>query len=141
MPIHNPPEADGATKEFFLPALCGDSEAQFEFWGDFQVINSISYHSFKVPHDFTALVSAEAICVNGDNEELDVGGTSDYGAVGEAYNTHSEADAALTTSFTANRITAVDISGILTALSANDYVGVRMSELNVRWIGIRFRYS
>jgi len=131
----------GGTKEFFVPVGCGTDETTFSVEGDFQIVVSYAYHSFKMPHDFTSIVAVEAICSNGATESLDVRGRSDYGAVGETTNTHSEEDAALSTNFIEDKLTAIDISGILSALVADDIVGIDMSESGVRWMGIRFRYS
>ncbi len=122
-------------------------------YGDFPAVACIALNdyglmSFKVPHDFVAITSAEIIVIpqaTEANADWDI--SSDYGAVGEAYNTHSEADAASTYNVVSNQLFAVDVSGILTALAADDYVGIKLLQANddiandVYILGLRFRYA
>ncbi|GAI14555.1 unnamed protein product, partial [marine sediment metagenome] len=107
---------EAATKEFFIPI-----QSETAYKGNFPTVLTSGKHAFKVPHDFSSIVSVEAICVNDATEELDVSASSDYAAVGEARTTHSESNNNLTTSFTANQLTAIDLSSILSNLSADDY--------------------
>ena len=107
---------------------------------------TIAYISFKVPHDFTTITSAEIILVaTTSNATANYDVASDYGAIGEAYNTHSEADAATTYNVTLNQLYALDISGILTAIAADDYVGISLTNNIVAEacyvIGLRLKYA
>ena len=143
-----------ATREFFIPVTQGKSagiDAQLFYIGDFPAavltaLNDFAHIAFKVPHDFTAITNAEiivspAVTDGAANWDID----SDYGAVGEQYNAHSEADAASTYNVVAGQLFAVDVSGILSALAASDYVGLKLlladagDDVNV--LGIRFKYT
>lgn len=101
--------------------------------------------TFKCPHNFTSIVSAEVIIshdVNDATADIDI--ASDYAAEGEAYDTHSESDTATTYNLTANQIYALDVSGILTSMAANDFVGIRITNNKepICWvIGFRLRYE
>jgi len=104
--------------------------------------------NFRVPHDFTSITSAVIVVIPiATMAGCDIDIFSDYGAVTEAYTTHSESDTFLTYNLTANTITEIDISPILSALAADDYVGIKILNnvplaaqgLNV--LGIYFRYS
>ena len=73
---------------------------------------------------------------------------SDYGTNGQAYNAHSEADTAATYNVTTDQLFEVDISGILSALAADDYVGIEIKSAQgdgygdgFLAIGVRFKYS
>ena len=100
---------------------------------------------FKCPHDFTSITSAEIIIIPEDtNANADIDIASDYGAAGEAYNTHSGSDAATTYNLTQNQIYALDVSGILGSLAANDHVGITLDEKDtntIHVIGFRLRYT
>ncbi len=120
--------------------------------GDFPVgtiinLNSRAWMSFQVPTGFASIVAAEVIVspiVTEANSNWDI--DTDYGAEGEAYNIHSESDAATVYNVTANQLFAIDVSGELSAIVAGDYVGVRINQgdaaiaHNVYVIGLRFRY-
>jgi len=101
--------------------------------------------SFFAPHNFASIVKAALVFIPGStNGSADIDISSDYAAAGEAYTTHSESDSASTYSYTANQIFELDISGILSALSADDYIGlttVFQDAENYGAIGIRFQYD
>ena len=139
------------TKEFWVPSFydsggAGDGR-KGDFVGPAQIGNGGStYIDFKVPHDYTAITNAELIVIPDDtqgtaNWDID----SDYGAIGEAYNTHSETDAATTYNVTDDQLYAVDVSGILSALAADDYVGLKITVSTVdhelMLIGFRLKYT
>lgn len=140
----------GLTKEFFIPATHGTAKTAI---GDFPAYLCDAYIEyalvvFKVPNDFDSITSAEFIVIPKETEAAahwDV--LSDYGAVGQAYNIHNEQDIATDYNVTANQLFAVDISGILSALVANDYVGIRIQcrdgvdITDMYPLGVRFRYS
>lgn len=139
-----------ATREFFVPTTYTDGAMDnhgFFAGARLTTAGQAAHISFKVPHDFSAITSAEVIVIpmatqaaaNWDIE-------SDYGAIGEAYNTHSEADAATTYNVVLNQLFAVDISGILTAPPvADDYVGIKLSMMDNAHdtfvLGVRFKYT
>lgn len=126
------------TKEIFYPFNMQDrwgypsNNACPLAWPNFTLAHQLGGTSFcdpmnfHVPHDFTALVSAELIglfSITG-NATYDI--CSTYAAVGEAVNTQQEASAAIVTAVVASQVAAIDISAILTGISALDYGAVAM---------------
>ena len=144
--------AGGGTKEFFFQAVTDDSSPSPEMWNDWGGASAGSatqfvVTTFKVPHDFSAIVNAELLVFPGSTT-----GTANhdifslYCAVGEAYNTHSESDTATTYNWVSSQLFAIDVSGILSSLSADDYVSIKSlypSGGNYTYLvlGVRFKYS
>lgn len=134
------------TREFFVPIVTYDDTQQRVGYHSVMLISSPNsgYIDFHAPHDFTSIVEAVVVGISENNVALaNLDLYSQYGAVTEAYNTHAEQDLASTYPLTANDIFELDISGILTALAAGDYVGIRIKNSafwNIYVIGIRFRY-
>jgi hypothetical protein len=137
-----------ATKEFWVPVT---KAASMEFHGHYPVgrLNASwerANISFHVPHDFTSITEAYIVIIPKTSHAtapLDI--YSMYASVGEAYNTHSESDEATTYNITDDQIFEIDISGILTSLSAGDYVGVAIVSVYAGdladVLGVRFKYS
>jgi len=102
--------------------------------------------SFKVPHDFNSIVSAEIIVIpTATQAAADWDIFSEYGAVGEVQNIHNETDNVSTYNVTSPNFTAVNIAGILSNLAADDYVGVLIQQHtaghNFYILGVRLRYA
>lgn len=139
--------AEGATKENWYPVTF--ATVMFAL-GDFptgecNADNDFAYVSFKVPHDFTIITSAEFVIIsNFTNANGDFDLTSDYGPAGGAYNASSEADTELD-DVVQNDIEVIDTSGVLSAIAADDYVGVRIvrgaAGHNFYALGIKFKYT
>ena len=146
-----------ATREFFVPVTYGTQVGAWKLdaTGDFPSVptanaGDVAHVAFKVPHDFTAITNAEFIVIplatqltaNWDIE-------SDYGAIGQAYNVHSETDNATTYNVTNNELFAVDLddagTGILDNLAADDYVGIKIhlgdNAHDFAALGVRFKYT
>lgn len=141
--------AGAPTKELFIPVTYGSNAIEHE--GDYPIIpvnglNKLAYAIFQVPHDFTSIVSAEFIVMPRCTDAAanwDI--YSDYAAIGEDRITHSESDTVSTYNVTDLELFAVDISGILSALAADDIVGIRIKvSTDPDWfnaMGVRLRYS
>lgn len=152
MPGSNPPTPQSITKEFWVPATLGTHTTPMTVAGDFPVayssVTGTSGHvSFLVPLDFLSIVSAILVVVAGQTASgQDVDINSDYGAIGQAYSAHSESDTASTYDWTNLQLEEIDVSGILTALAAGDYCGIKMTS-NVaanagpKLVGLRFKYN
>ena len=101
--------------------------------------------SFRIPHDFNGLTSAYLIFKAGQTKaDAAISIYSSAAAVGEAITTHQEQDALSTYSITDTHITQLDISGILTLISANDYGCVRVyarETLSLSIIGVMIYYQ
>lgn len=148
-------EAKGfVTKEFFIPVVLAKTTIAIidpTVQGDFPIypvldLNDMVYVCFKVPHDFTAIVSAVLVSIAAvTNATPDIKIATDYAAATEAYNTHDETDETQSPAMTINNIFTIDLSGALANLAADDYVGIKIqnadgnSDFNA--LGVRFRYS
>lgn len=139
-----------ATKEFFVPATGTSGGVAADFYATYAVIGlsagDYAKMAFHIPHDFNSITEAVIVVIlRGSDATADWDINSAYGASGEAYNTHTEGDNASVYNVTNNQLFEVDISGILTALAADDYVGVELfigaGEPDVDVLGVRFRYS
>ncbi len=142
--------ADGAS-EIYIPITQDDTGTGLTNKGDFPGGDGVtgadvSRVSFRCPDNFSSITTAVIMVIPEDTQgaaNWDI--TSDYGAVGEAFTTHSESDAATTYNVTADQIFEVDVSGILTSLAAGDYVGLGISNIGgaahqVTFIGFFMKY-
>jgi hypothetical protein len=101
---------------------------------------------FAVPNDFSSLVSLEAIGIpNASFSNKGIYLASVYGAVGEAYNTHAEADNTKTYSGTIGQWTAISVASVFSALAAGDICGIRVDHqtltTTMNYVGVRLRYN
>lgn len=147
-PAFSPNPADVATKELYVPVTY--KNPNLSTTGDFPVallaiVGDTCFTSFEIPHDFNGLVAARLIVIPkatqaAANWDID----SDYGSIGQAYNIHSEADAASTYNVTLDELFEVNLNGILSAIVAGDKVGIKVTlqdnAHDVHVIGIRLRY-
>jgi len=144
-----PQAASKPTKEVFfhVPRTMADGKGNF----DTNLVGGTGARRFvfHVPHDFTSLVECKVVGIPssgaaGPDKDIDL--YSDYGANGEAYNTHDESDTtSLYTIGTADTIWELDVSSVLNNISANDYVAVEVDHKGIgggiNYIGIRLRYN
>lgn len=138
--IDNALATGGIIREVFIPTA-GTTAV-----GDFRV-NSVASGSaerfiFKIPEDFTSLTELYLVMIPDTTEAISVTVTSDYGAVGEAYNTNSSAPSAFTPSVTISEITEVDISTAIPSAAAGDFVGLTITSgtSNLRYVGLTLKY-
>jgi len=117
--------------------------------GDFRVrqISSTGNFDFTflVPKDFGTLVELVMVAIpDGTAAAADIDLSSDYGAAGEAFNTHSEANTTITYPLVTNELVEMDISSVYAAISAGDYCGLNMNHqalgFTVDYLGIEIRY-
>lgn len=149
MGFHNIPAVDGApTKEFFVPVTYGTEMLHNFPWpvARCNANDEYAYIAFRVPHDFTAITTAEIVVICMSTEVAANWDTLvEYAAAGEARNTHTASEAAATYNVTLNEIEVVDISALLGALAADDYVGVQFRQgaagHNADVLGVHFKYS
>ncbi len=105
------------------------------------------FFTFRVPRDFIELLSLEAICIpgsgtGGSGKDIDL--TSEYGAAGEAFDNHTEADVTTTQTFIVETINEFSVSQVFSQLAAGDFCGLNINHTavggNVHYLGIRLRY-
>jgi hypothetical protein len=104
-------------------------------------------YTFRAPHDLAGIASLALIgAPNADfagTGEIDL--TSNYGAVGEASDTHVETQSLVGLSGTADQWLAWDLSGVFTQLEAGDICGVMVDHVTgigtaINYVGIVLRY-
>lgn len=106
--------------------------------------------NFRVPADFTTLVSVELIGwaqgagAVGAGKDIDL--SSEYGAPGQLKNQHAEVDTTSTYTIPAvDTIFGLDLSTVLTQLAADDFAGIQVTHNAiggaVAYLGIRLRYT
>jgi hypothetical protein len=147
MVLNNPTSVNPATKEFFIPATGGTAVGTSSHYTGYLLngLNEYAEIDFMAPHDFVSIVEAVIVTIPQATQAAANWNTSSvYAANGENYATHSGA-ATDTYNVTLNVMFEVDISGLLAALSASDYVGINITEKtaghNVLVLGIRFKYA
>lgn len=138
-----------ADKEIWIPV----SEVQngvIASYGDFAVgrLSASSQYarmSFAVPADFISITEAKIIViprVTYSGADWDI--SAQYGEIGQTYAQHSEADAVTAYNVTNEQLFAVDVSGILTGIAVDDYVGIEMklahADHDVDVLGLFFKY-
>lgn len=120
--------------------------------GDYDVLNISSNGdgniSFIIPDDFTALTSAELIGIPDGfaNATANIDLDSSYAAVGEDFETHQESDVSSTYNIpVSDQVFALDISSVLSSLSAGDCVGMTIDHNtiggSVGYIAIKLVYT
>ena len=128
----DPTEIDvpaAATKEFFIPIVFGSGVVAgilgnaFASWamadgGDYVA------SSFKVPHDFVSLTSLKVIGIKVTNGTIDWTALTQFGAVGEAFNTHTDTDTGDGLAMLTNEIEEVNLSNAIDGIVADDFVGL-----------------
>ena len=149
-PVEVAMPAGAATKEFFLPFIRGTEPLTLSnIWPYYRCsgANHWCAASFYVPEDFTAIDEAVLLVLVADTQasaNWDI--YSWYATVGEDKNNHSESDVATTYNVTQDQLYEVDISGILSALAAGDFVGVEIINATGAGhrffgFGVRFKYN
>ena len=102
--------------------------------------------TFYIPFDFSVLLAAEMIGIPmGTNAAAPIDFDTEYGAVGEVFNTHTESSVGATFAITLNTILAIDLSPVLSSIAAGDYVGLTYDHqgigTTINYIGLRLFYS
>lgn len=136
------------TKQFWVPVTEGALMIWCGYYPVCRLSTSDEYAdmSFCVPHDFHKIIEAYIVVIPAATQATanwDI--YANYAAVGEVYGTHLQFDVATTYNVTINQIFEVDISGILTYLTAGDYVGVNLTQKHndhdVDVLGVMFKYD
>ena len=101
---------------------------------------------FSAPLDFGSLVSLELIGIpQGNGTGVGINLDSDYGAVGQAYNTHSESNTTGTYNITQDQLFSLNLATVFTNLAAGDFCGVLVDHqgigTTINYLGIRMRYN
>lgn len=127
--------------ELWFPAvfLGNNSFADFQVGGD---TNVVRFFSFFIPTDLVSLVSCELIYIKRDSDSIQWQLDTDFGAEGEQFNNHSESQLTGASAETDGDMIALDITGVLTAIAAGDFVGLQANPTQrARPLGIRLIYS
>lgn len=139
----------GATKDAWYEAETNGTYSATQFYR-VRTVGAIANFSFnfRVPQDFTALTSLVLVfapnATFGPSGEIDL--ASDYGAVGEGVENHSESQSLTSVAATLDTWTELDISGVFSVLAAGDFCGVNVDHVvnigtPLNYLGIRLRYT
>lgn len=141
-----------ATRELFIPVHHGsiateNEEGQFANWMMDAAAEKV-YFSFKVPHDFSAILVCKVvgIAANAGGNTFGWTATADFAADTESATTHEDSATANGIALGAGIIQKVDISAALTGLLADDLVGIEflmdaITGGNFKVLGLEFKYS
>lgn len=122
-------------------------------YGDFrtrsQGATGAQRYTFPVPHDFNSLISLAMVAIPRSipSAGLNIALDSDYGALSEPLNNHTESNtvAALTSFPVANDISELDISSVFSSLAAGDRCGLFINHTGigatVDYLMVRLRYT
>jgi hypothetical protein len=138
-----------ATKEFFAPVTAGLNV--LKNWASYAGCELAEGEdwaavTFSVPHDFSAIITAQLILVSYSIQDPTVlSFYSTYGSLGEDAEAHEEDDIGGEYVFGEHTLEAIDLSGILAELVAGDFVGILILNAGQDWegfiLGVRFRYQ
>jgi len=137
-----------ATKEFFVPATNGTvpgtagQHTGYKINDDFHVARIELF----VPADFSSIIEAVVTRIALSTGTHGLSYFTNYAASGEVKNLHIETSAGGHVDETDEIIYEYDLSSQLSALAANDYVGIQVESEprdmpNDLILGVRFRYS
>ena len=135
----------GAAKNIFVK-FGGNATSQV---GDYDVVNVLSNGDVSIsghfPEDFASIVQMEIIGIPGGtftDESIEL--LSDYGAVGELFNTHEGTNLATLFSGTANTILQLDVASLFPAAAAGDFCGIHIDHksigTNIGYLGMHLQY-
>jgi len=140
--------APALTKEFFVPVTMATEMAQSNIYPGGTVNATADYACmcFRVPTDYTSIVSAEVIRIAGATATHRLNYASAYGAAGEGFTTHTGSITDQDTAETNQTFYAEDVSTLFASLLAGDIVGVNVlgddtNTPNDHILGLRFRYA
>lgn len=100
------------------------------------------YFNFRIPDNFTTLTTAKMIMIPDTTETVQIDVTTDYGALGEAYNNHSGSITDGTLSVTADQLSGISVASAITSIAAGDFVGMKVTSntTTLRVIGLEIVY-
>lgn len=140
--------AAGGTKEVWVEAIFENSTNSAKIsTGNWRIdsLGSTDHSSFqfRVPNDFTTLVSADVIIIPDATETIQWDIDLNYAALGETYNNATNSATDQTKSVTINVLTAVDISGQFTGVAANDFVAFNFQSdtTSIDTLGFLMKYT
>lgn len=137
------------TKEFFVPVLKHsiDTTVYERNEGYFPTAAAASgesiFFAFHIPSDFVSLTQAVIVVVGNADEEIQWDLFSHYAAEGEAHGTHIHQTYDQVQNVLSGVIEEIPASGVLTNISAGDYVGIKLtSDMNYfEVMGLRIKYT
>jgi len=118
--------------------------------GDFKTRNvaagAIWNFSFRIPSDFVTLGKLVLVGIaNNTTSNGTIDFSSDYGKIGEAYNTHSESNVGLSVPRVADELIEIDISSVFSSIEAGDECGLEIDQNGMTggmdYLGVLLEYS
>lgn len=134
-PGADPTEIDvpgGATKEFQVEVYYGGGGATEMEESEYhtQKLDAAGEYvrfNFMVPADFSTLTHCKIIGVKQTNGTMDWTAVTNFGALGEDADTHTDTDTADGVNMTHGILYGIDVSAALTGLAAGDVVGLKFT--------------
>ncbi len=139
----NPTVVIGLCEAFFEPEFNNDKG---DYATNLIAANAESTFSFRIPADYKSLAKLVLVGIPNNTDadgpfDLD----SQYGKVGEQFDTHSESDLTGTVSTTAGQKFELDISSVFSSIEAGDSCGLLLNQNGVgggvHYLGILLQYS
>ena len=113
-------------------------------WDVVSIGTSQSVHfTFQIPEDFEVLDAITVVIIPDTTETIQWDILVSVAAVGEAYNNDDRSALDETLAVTVNNLTELDISGVLTGLTAGDYIAVdfQSDTANILVVGLEFDFN
>jgi len=123
--------AAGAGKSVFVPFAANATSPKGNYPTVLVGSNAQAEFAFSIPSDFTSLIGAWVVGIGGGtNTGRDIDLSVQFSAplAGEAFNTHSAADATSTYAFTLNADFALPLAALLGSVQAGDIVGLSVKQ-------------
>jgi len=140
----------GGTKEFIVHFLSNSGHATEVYntaEGDFQLTGTGATEeistNFFIPNDFTSLTEAIIMAVPDATETIQWDTVVDFASAGEASNANSDSETNVQLAVTNTIIAEMDISGSLTGIAADDYVGIQITSdtTQIKAACLRIKYT
>ena len=137
------------TRAFWLQPISGSGavEGALGYFRGFDMDAAAEYVLFgaRIPDDFTSIIEAIAVFIAKTTATHRINFQTQYGASGEAYDTHAESSLDHDVVCTANTIYIQSFAAALSSLAAEDYLAVKVlgdvvNVLDIQLIGLYFKY-
>lgn len=135
----------GATSvEHIYEAPLEDPTGTVGNWDVVEINAAQNVHfTFQIPEDFEVLDAVTIVIIPDATETIQWDVFISVAASGEAYNNDDRSALDETLAVTINLVTELDISGIMTGLSAGDYIAIdfQSDTANIRVVGCELDYN
>lgn len=122
----------GGTKRLFFAPSAQSPQTSGQHVGLSITADGAGNLEFAIPNDFNSLVSLVVLLIPANTiGAADIDLESDYAAVGQDAQAHSEANAVITYALVADQIAGIDVSSVFSAIAAGDVCGLELDFTSV----------